>query len=176
MGLEQWGQSGVFQKPQQGIELLKLHGSVDWSRVRDPRAPGAPLTAATVQRVPLGDMRSPPVIIFGGGNKLTVDGPFLDLMIAFKQRLEEHTTLVIIGYSFGDLHVNGLIERWLHRSKKRRIIIIDRPKDGGDVLLPPLIRDNYIVFEKQFDFFSVGAKSGIAKLFEVDRPLQKSLC
>ena len=167
IGLEQWEQFGEFQKPQQGIELLKLHGSVDWSMFPDPRAPGVPLSDATVRRVPLSERRSYSVVIFGGGNKLTVDGPFLDLVKTFQRRLEEHTTLVVIGYSFGDFHINRLIERWLRRSKERNIIIIERPKrhEFEDIPLPQLIHGNSLVFESRFDFRPVGASKGIADLF-----------
>ena len=130
-------------------------------------SPGAPLPDATVRRVPLDDRHSYSVVIFGGGNKLTVDGPFLDLIKAFQRRLEEHTTLVVIGYSFGDLHVNRLIERWLRRSSERNIIIIERPKrhEFEDIPLPRLIHNTSFVREGRCDFRPVGASKGIADLF-----------
>ncbi len=28
--IEKWSQTGLFEKPKSGVELLKLHGSIDW--------------------------------------------------------------------------------------------------------------------------------------------------
>jgi hypothetical protein len=115
IGLENWAQQGEFRKPPHGIELLKLHGSVDWSWIPDPAAaPGIPISYGLVQQVPLGERRTPPVLIFGGGNKLTTTGPFLDLLKAFQRRLEEKDVLLVIGYSFRDMHINEIIIRWIN--------------------------------------------------------------
>src|SRR6266404_6065707 len=54
VGLDQWAEYGEFRKPEQGIELLKLHGSIDWDWVPDPRTgQEMPISSRTVQRVPL---------------------------------------------------------------------------------------------------------------------------
>lgn len=75
------------------IELIKLHGSIDWNREvqgltkEDPRL----FKMSKVKR--LNDDESPksnddPAIIFGTGNKLTEEGPFLNLFRLFQQRIQ----------------------------------------------------------------------------------------
>ena len=40
--------------------------------------------------------------LFWGHNKLTADGPFLDLLRAFRHELSQASTLTVVGYSFRD--------------------------------------------------------------------------
>jgi hypothetical protein len=65
-------------------------------------------------------------VIFGGKNKLTAEGPFLDLLFWFRQTLQLSNELVVIGYSFRDDHVNHTILSWLRASDTNRLIVITR--------------------------------------------------
>ena len=94
--------------------LAKLHGSVNWDldgRLR-PRANLVPVPR--------------PLMIFGSGNKLRTQGPYLDLLFAFRDRLEKTNSISVCGYSFRDPHVNHLLLRWLGKESGRRIEVIDR--------------------------------------------------
>jgi hypothetical protein len=65
-------------------------------------------------------------VIFGGRNKLTAEGPFLDLLVKFKENLDSHSHLLVIGYSFRDEHINQCIVRWLGTDVSRSITIVDQ--------------------------------------------------
>ncbi len=58
---------------------------------------------------------------------MTADGPFLDILRAFRQELgrEDVDTLTVIGYAFRDPHVNINISQWLNRTDKNKIRIVD---------------------------------------------------
>ena len=105
-----------------------------------------------------------PAFVFGAGNKLRIDGPYLDLLRVFQRRLEEHEELLTVGYSFSDDHINGAINRWLRSSCMRSITVIDRQ---GATFETSECYKNYSVVERQGRFVvrGVGAKVGIAERF-----------
>lgn len=161
-GLENWLQYGSFRKPEKGIELLKLHGSIDWSMTENTWQRKAPIPHDVIRRVQEGRGGFPylwPALVFGAGNKLTARGPFLDLLQTFKLRLEEHDTLFAVGYSFRDEHINETITRWFNKSQTRRIIVIDR--EGA-----PPINNDFSRVRTRFEQRSVGARNGIADFFQ----------
>lgn len=92
------------------VRLLKLHGSMAWDREADGRVRDF-LETDTCTVDPFGVRR--PAIIAGAGNKLRADGPWLDLIQAFRSTLGRADTLVTVGYSFRDAHINEMIRRWL---------------------------------------------------------------
>ena len=66
-----------------------------------------------------------PAVVFGQRNKLTAEGPFLDLLFAFRQELERAGRLTVIGYSFRDPHVNEYLAQWINASPEHRFRIVD---------------------------------------------------
>jgi len=111
-GIESWERTAEFPKPEAGIDLLKLHGSINWEyRQSVWRRSGIP--EDKVVSISTGEVVEPrfpdivPAVIFGSGNKLTATGPFLSLLATFAQRLEEHDLLLVCGYSFQDMHINA---------------------------------------------------------------------
>lgn len=126
VGVESWATEEQLVFRDDALTLLKLHGSIGWSMARQPR-PGA--LATTLVDVFTGMSASPgsdqPAIIFGEGNKLSAAGPFLDLFMEFSRRLSQATTLVIVGYSMRDDHVNEVIARWMNRDSAHRLIWLD---------------------------------------------------
>lgn len=106
------------------IRLIKLHGSLDWSTGPD----------GVVQRL-IPDINNEdyvPGIIFGAGNKLRPTGPFLDLYAEFRTTLDRATRVIIIGYGFGDPHVNELLRRWIqYGSDPGRLFRISRLEGFG---------------------------------------------
>jgi SIR2-like domain len=110
------GADGVVEFDRKSpVRLAKLHGSVDW--VMD----GA-------WNIEVGEARRPgqTALIFGSGNKLRVEGPYLDLLLAFREQLAATQELEICGYSFRDPHVNHLILRWLIQNSDRRVRVFDK--------------------------------------------------
>src|SRR5690606_18086841 len=107
--------------PETGIRLAKLHGSVDWSYDED---------------YVLEELDGPttrPAIIFGAGNKLQSFGPYLDLLLAFRDRLRVTSHLVVSGYTLRDDHLNQLILDWLEPGAARRVTVCDPSLDSPDI-------------------------------------------
>jgi SIR2-like domain len=116
----------------EGISLLKLHGSLNWSMHTPPprRGPGLvehPFVLTWGDKAPnFADIRlALPGILFGGQNKLTADGPFLDLLFLFRAELLAAEHLTIVGYSFRDHHINAQLVDFANRSEQRSIVVID---------------------------------------------------
>jgi hypothetical protein len=101
-----------FEK-ESNLCLAKLHGSVNWSYddKRQLRVDDQPSAEA--------------ILIFGSGNKLRVDGPYLDLMFAFRTQLETSDELHVCGYSFRDQHINHIVVNWLESKQDRVIFVFD---------------------------------------------------
>lgn len=117
-------------------ELIKLHGSLDWrASVRDERSQqdGDFLSRnqAVVERgkTSLGgqgtSITMDAAVIFGAGNKLTSSFVFPALINRFRESLSVANTLIIVGYSFSDDHVNEAIRRWLRFNLSARLVVLD---------------------------------------------------
>jgi SIR2-like domain len=114
-GLNTWLAEGLSGPIATGVVLLKLHGSTDWWFDADDNV---------VSPRPAPDDNGP-ALLFGGNNKLTARGPFLDLLMAFRTELNRSHRLTTVGYSFRDLHVNEYISRWFSTRAFRQVRIID---------------------------------------------------
>ncbi|MEL7591810.1 MAG: SIR2 family protein [Anaerolineaceae bacterium] len=126
-GLESWSTTGEFEFRENKLPLIKLHGSIDWALSHGSTSKSRPLPYQVIkQEDPVEMMKNsmPPEIIFGGKNKLTAEGPFLDLLQAFEASLDKSDKLTIIGYSFRDEHINEFISKWFNTDENRIIRII----------------------------------------------------
>jgi SIR2-like domain len=103
--------------PSSPLTLAKLHGSIDWTQTE---VGGLVQTDARAW-----SRQKPSSVVFGAGNKLQVEGPYLDLLLAFKNRLTATSILEVCGYSFRDSHINYLIFSWLQADPKNSVIAID---------------------------------------------------
>jgi hypothetical protein len=105
------------------IRLYKLHGSLDWvddevyglCSLQFPRHENA----ETIQ----GDELRP-LLIFGTLHKLSAREPFLTLAYHFSQAVLRTRALAVVGYSFGDDHVNQIIEQGLKKNSGLRIVVV----------------------------------------------------
>jgi hypothetical protein len=130
-GFASWSETGELRM-EGPLRLIKLHGSIDWiqrkpQNVQPPQFPRA--AYGTVGN--WDSSREAPLVVFGAGQKLRADGPFLDLFMAAKAALSQATELVVVGYSFRDVHINQIVGDWLSGSDSRSITIID-PGDPLD--------------------------------------------
>lgn len=112
------------------LNLIKLHGSLDWVVEGPTRAMSSPtITVATSGDTDQEDAawsRPPrPWIVVGDREKLATDGPTLALLRAAEDALRRSTHLVVVGYSFSDAHINSLIRDWLGGRPDRTIGIVD---------------------------------------------------
>lgn len=65
-----------------------------------------------------------PTLIFGTAHKLSAREPYLTLAYQFAQCVLKAQILAIVGYSFGDEHVNQIIEQGLKKNDRLRIIVV----------------------------------------------------
>jgi hypothetical protein len=130
-GVESWrsGQSITFPAKDGVLNLIKLHGSLDWQLKRN----FGPFEQSSIEVTPVikHDVAHPfsplpnPWIVVGDRDKLATDGPTLALLRAADEALERATNLVVAGYSFGDHHINSLLQSWLVSKPERTITVLD---------------------------------------------------
>jgi hypothetical protein len=171
-GIDDWSKGGSFIPRSIGIFLLKLHGSIDWALIRNQRSDERPMPHSVIQQVTPAKIKEAgfrPAVIFGQRNKLTAEGPFLDLLRAFQQELSRSSLLTVVGYSFRDDHVNEYISQWLNQSKERRLRVIS-----------PQFDHSSSPYAQQLIRFGVGrleiirecAGPGLAKLYPVPASIE----
>jgi hypothetical protein len=125
--ITEWSTRQSFLYDNEGISLLKLHGSVDWSvTATKPDAERKFPTYTICEVRPNDDNKAyAPALVFGQRNKLKSEGPFLDLLGAFRRKLSDAEKLTIVGYSLRDGHVNEEIKRWVNLRPDAKIRIVD---------------------------------------------------
>ena len=120
------------------IPFMKLHGSVNWSRL-DLRDPGGPTHSVGIRTcshpecsmTPLARRR--PLLLVGTFNKpaMYARGIMVDIHYKLRTLLDSTDVLVICGYSFGDKAINNHIID--SRVVRRPIVVID-PRPREDVI------------------------------------------
>ncbi|MEO8615769.1 MAG: hypothetical protein ABI600_11560 [Luteolibacter sp.] len=104
-GIDEWSTKGTFTGGQDGVFLLKLHGSIDWRQINDVRTEPRPMPHRTISRATADEANERayrPAVIFGSRNKLTAEGPFLDLLRTFQLELQCADRLTVVGYACRD--------------------------------------------------------------------------
>jgi hypothetical protein len=130
-GIGEWSSSRSIQFRPDSVRLIKLHGSVNWIKTPEEPTQKRPIASTTIRSVPLSPRpslwtgKNSAYLIFGGHNKLTAEGPFLDLFRAFQNLLESTEHVVVIGYSFADAHVNHLFINWINADTTHSMQIIN---------------------------------------------------
>jgi hypothetical protein len=122
--IETWLERGELKLAEEGLQLLKLHGSINW--VVDRGLPTGGLPQQRIRKVAEDEKAryDRPAVVFGEGGKLRAEGPFLELLLAWAAALRGADNLLIVGYSLRDAHVNELIARWFNNDASRRIVLL----------------------------------------------------
>jgi hypothetical protein len=138
-GIEAWSGGFDWQWNEDGaVQLLKLHGSIDW-HLRQEWGAGAlpePRVEVGQRDMHITDpkkaddgsfrvFRHPPAVVFGQRGKLRAEGPFLAMLRAFDAFLATSDHLIVVGYSFRDDHINSAIARWVNGTQETRLTIVD---------------------------------------------------
>jgi hypothetical protein len=146
-GIEEWSESRKLDLSSPRLHLLKLHGSIDWYLTEENEPQDRPMPCVSIRQLRgeevteiynglarQDDATARPAVIFGQRNKLTAEGPFLDLLRAFQQELwkPETHTLTVVGYAFRDPHINTYISEWLNASSTNKIRIINPGLEESD--------------------------------------------
>jgi SIR2-like domain len=130
-GIERWIKERQWNWADDGVRLLKLHGSIDWCWEPLPTDQGEMEMPTVVQSTAPGSENRDPVLVFGLRNKLRPDGPFLSLLAEFEDMLSACDRLIVVGYSFRDEHINEIIRRWTRDDKTRTLALVDpQPQEG----------------------------------------------
>lgn len=124
-GFSSWRPDVSLELPERdgALNLYKVHGSIDW------RADftGSTNFAYPPPQIYAGDFAATedPWIVIGDREKLSTDGPTLDLMNAARTALDGANHLVVIGPSYSDDPINGMIRKWLMGREARWLTTLD---------------------------------------------------
>ena len=98
------------------IYLYKLHGSMDWTYENEQLTYHDAYSAI-----------SHPAIIFGTSYKLEYRDPFLFLTYEFRRWTLDSRLIILIGYGFGDEHINMIIRQALSSDSGRILLAVGPP-------------------------------------------------
>ena len=115
-GFSNGGWTGEFEDQHNPAKLFlsKLHGSVDW--YFDTETEDVKSSDQSVDE---------PLIIFGSSYKMQSFDPFISLLSRFRQRLQNSTLYVIVGYSFHDRYINNILIQSLSSQLTRSAVVVD---------------------------------------------------
>ena len=128
-------QASLYEKDEPKLRLYKLHGSINWCRVRNKDNPlySQQIVIATDpdyakdkkgNYLTLLDERS---FLIGTFNKMleyTAKDIYLQLFCIFRQHLHASSRLIVSGYSFGDKGINSVLINWLLSNENNSMLII----------------------------------------------------
>lgn len=130
-GAEAWD-GGRWSWPEgEFLRLIKLHGSIDWCPPEVDWDHDLRRTPTIKVSEDPREERRQPLVVFGQRGKVRAEGPFLALLGAFEDALDDADRLLVVGCSLRDQHVNVLIQRWLARDAVNGLVIVDPGFDFG---------------------------------------------
>ncbi len=151
--------------------LYKLHGSLDW--VEDEELGVCSLKWPMAERAEEIPDTYDSLLIFATAMKVIPRDPYLTLLVRFRTELFRCECVVILGYSFGDEHVNTMLLDALRKRPTLQCVIANRKADVAEYL-PRTFREEiakdrfHNVFEEKD-----GVKLGVMLALEKDVLLQK---
>ncbi len=96
------------------VYLYKLHGSIDWERIKK--------TGEVTYREPL--RIDEPDLIFGTNYKLQYVDPYLFQYYELRKYSFSAKLIIVIGYSFADEHINGILGQSLRKDSAMKILAV----------------------------------------------------
>jgi hypothetical protein len=125
------------------VRLLKLHGSINWYRFRPPGQDefsdrfampvgASPDHAKNGQGQLLSNLDVIPWFLAGTHRKANQYGfgIYGEMHFRFHRLLNEHSTIAMSGYGWGDRGINGRLMEWLHAPRDRRLILMAEDVDN----------------------------------------------
>ena len=136
-----WDYKSITDYPKESppdVFLYKLHGSLDW--YRDKNTGEVKFLDGSVKN---------PELIFGTTYKLQYVDPYLFLFSEFRHYTLKSKLIVIIGYGFGDEHINGILTQALKQDKNRKIYYASQSANKESVVRKLKLKNqNQIEVEK----------------------------
>jgi hypothetical protein len=177
--LGDWQTTAILPEPTEGIDLLKLHGSTNWKWSDRPLAVAGITPPRTIREISTHDMPQrlrnakcygnsdyigdSLAVIFGSGNKLTAEGPFIDLLHKFKRLLWQKSHLLVLGYSFRDDHINHLIEHWFTTNQTTTLRIVGAP--NSDIKKNPFCSAHKNEIDSRISYDDSGVENALHNIF-----------
>lgn len=169
--IEEWKTTGVLNYPNDGINLIKLHGSIYWLWSKDASTYAERLPHRLIrtkshfdETLPLTVLVETPMVVFGQHNKLTAEGPFLDLLKRFDEELQHTQVLTVVGYSFRDSHINFYISKFLNQYGGK-IRIVDPGFKSSKVKYTEYLRELQTVRPDQIEVIEEYAGDALRLLY-----------
>lgn len=144
-GVTAWWEPSTFDQKNLDARVYKLHGSINWEELPDSSIPHR-----VASHVKLNDMSGKRILIWPASTKYreTQLDPYAQLMARARKVLnptqDMQRVLLIVGYSFGDSHINLEIERGLRASQGNLTIIAFVSDDAPTGQLEKWYRDSEI--------------------------------
>lgn len=123
------------------FHLYKLHGSLDWERDNE---------SDQIRKCDFVNNKRP-VMIFPSSIKYetSYEQPFFEMMSRFQTELRmDNALLIIIGYSFGDKHINSMIFEALELNHSLQLVIVDPCIENFDEIIKRTQRSANIMLIK----------------------------
>jgi hypothetical protein len=114
---ERFDESGPNPLPQ--IVLYKLHGSINWKRHDETKQLFA---VEQVENIDPDKME----VIFGRDFKLEAADPYLFYAYEFRRYALAAKLIVIVGYGFGDAHINKMLTQGLRHEPQQRVLVVSQ--------------------------------------------------
>ena len=107
------------------IYLYKLHGSINWKR-------DAAKNLICLEQTE-GILPEKMDLIFGRDFKLEAADPYLFYAYELRRYSLDANVIVLIGYGFGDQHINKILTQALQRDETRRLLVVSHCRTESDV-------------------------------------------
>lgn len=123
------------------FHLYKLHGSLDWEKDEE---------SGQIRKCDFVNNKMP-VMIFPSSIKYetSYEQPFFEMMSRFQTELRiGNALLIIIGYSFGDKHINSMIFEALELNHSLQLVIVDPYIDNFEEIIKRTERSANIMLIK----------------------------
>lgn len=151
--------------------LYKLHGSLDW--VDDEELGVCSVKWPMAERAEEISDKYESLLIFATAMKVVPRDPYLTLLVRFRAELLRTKCIVILGYSFGDEHVNTMLIESLQKRPNLQCVIANRQKNIADYL-PREFREEIAIERFHNIYDDIDAQPvGVKLALEKDLILQK---
>ncbi|AQQ10205.1 hypothetical protein L21SP3_02033 [Sedimentisphaera cyanobacteriorum] len=122
-GVTGWWDMRAYNSDEAAAKVFKVHGSVDWCLLDDDILP------RRIRHSIKEEIDNEPVLIWPAATKYIESqrDPFAQILTKMRETLrpqQNEVILTIIGYSFGDAHINDELNRALLEADGRLTIIV----------------------------------------------------
>jgi hypothetical protein len=166
-----WNPDLLQRKKPFDATLYKLHGSLDW--VEDEELGVCSLKWPMADRAEEIPDKYESLLIFATAMKVVPRDPYLTLLVRFRTELAKARCIVILGYSFGDAHVNTMLLDALRKRPELQCVVANRQESSHNYL-PREFREQ-IATDRIHNIYELvgGQPVGVRLALEKDLLLQK---